>query len=694
MNAGLTALGLRRPLEIGEAAGNISQIDGLRGIAVLSVVLYHFAPASITGGFVGVDIFFVVSGFLIGGILWRELVSTGGIKIGAFLVRRMKRLAPAYFVMAATTTVIAYFILLPFEFRAFGKSLIASVVYLSNVQFFREAGYFDTGSDSKILLHTWSLSVEEQFYLAFPLMLLLLRRQRALLIAALATLFGASLIACIATTPLSPTATFYLFPFRAWELLMGVLLAVAWSEQKMTGEYGPLVSIAGISCILASILWMRPGDGFPGYQALLPTLGTLLLIANIRDRNPVNMLLGAQPLVYLGLISYSLYLWHWPVLTLSSYYLDDSASAAEMGSWLTVAFILATLSWRFVERPVRNAKHLSPFRLLTGVALASLLLVAGGGGAYVTNGMPERFGPDVRMHIAASVDFLQDWSRCAVRDSGPFKGIEVCPVGAPGTPSFVVWGDSHVRAFKEGIDRAAQEQGTAGLLIWRAGCPPLFGVEKRESAATEIENADCSEANAIIRQALPQLTGIKKILLIGRWAYYADGSGIGDDAANTIVLQAAGRQTGTDQGRIFSNAVIETVEELSRHFPSVYVLQQVPEIPRYDSRSVARRLAHGADPAKEAERFIVSRDEVAERERVAEDAFDGLAQDKRLLWLTSRDRFCSETICSSVHGGRSFYFDNNHLTNSAAIAVRDIFLPVVGSDSQQPASTVASLHER
>ena len=665
------------------AGGQITQIDGLRGIAVLAVVIYHFMPASLSGGFIGVDVFFVISGFLIGGILWRELTARGTISLGAFFMRRIRRLAPAYFVMAAVTAAVAYLVLLPFEFREFGKSLIASVAYLSNVHFFREAGYFDTASENKVLLHTWSLSVEEQFYLAIPLLILVLRRRPRLLIGALVAIAAASLAACVLLTPRTPTATFYLFPFRAWELLAGVLLAIAVAERNLSSSYGAWASWFGIGFIAASIVLIRPGHGFPGYQVILPIIGTTMLIANIRDRNPVNAALAWPPLVFVGLISYSLYLWHWPVLTLSSYFRDGYASSGEMLGWLAVAFGAATLSWRFVEKPVREARGLPALALIGASATASAVLLLAGGLAYVRDGMPGRFGPEVRMHIEASADFLQDWSRCNVPANGPFAGIEVCPVGADGSPTFLVWGDSHVRAFKEGIDLAARENDASGLVVWRAGCPPLFDISKRESATTPLQDEACMDANARMRKALPQLkeAGIEKILLIGRWTYYAHGGGVGSDAMNTIELNATANASPHDQSELFTDAVLASVEEIAGHVPAVYVLEQVPEVPFYDSREVARRLAHGADQHEEQKRFVVSRRDVEERSAAAEAGFLKLAKrDDRIHWLPTRDRLCEDGSCSSVHDAHSYYFDNNHITNTAAMALRDLFVPVLGSD--------------
>ena len=190
------------------------EIDGLRSIAVLAVVFYHFAVPGFSGGFVGVDVFFVISGFLIGGILWRDQCADRRLSLARFYLRRIRRLAPAYFAMAAVSLVVASFVLLPFEFREFGKGLIAATVYLSNVLFYRQAGYFDTASEEKIFLHTWSLSVEEQFYLFLPLAFLILGRSRLGLIWGLTVLAVASWVACIWLTPSHQTATFYLFPFR------------------------------------------------------------------------------------------------------------------------------------------------------------------------------------------------------------------------------------------------------------------------------------------------------------------------------------------------------------------------------------------------------------------------------------------------------------------------------------------------
>ena len=277
-----------------------SDIDGLRAIAVLAVVVYHFGFPGLPGGFTGVDVFFVISGFLIGGILWREREAMGRIRLGRFYLRRFRRLAPAFFVMALVTTALASALLLPFEFREFGKTLIAATVYLSNVLFFRQAGYFDAASEDKPLLHTWSLAVEEQFYIVLPLLLLLFARRRGALIWTLALIWAASLAASVLLTPHLPTATFYLFPFRAWELLSGVLLAIWGCETGRRWRGYAALSWLGLGLVAASIILIPAGPQFPGLLALVPVLGTVLLLANGTGRNTVNRALSSPVPVFSG----------------------------------------------------------------------------------------------------------------------------------------------------------------------------------------------------------------------------------------------------------------------------------------------------------------------------------------------------------------------------------------------------------
>ena len=643
---------------------------------MLAVVLYHFGMPYLTGGFVGVDVFFVISGFLIGGILWAELDRTRTVSLRRFYLRRIRRLAPAFFAMALVTSLFAALILLPFEFRDFGKQLIAATVWLSNVLFYKGAGYFDSAEATKVLLHTWSLSVEEQFYLFLPLGLLLLRRKR-LLIWVLAGLWLTSLLASVTLTPSQPTATFYLFPFRAWELLSGVLLAIWGYETRSRWAMHPALSWVGLALLAASILLVRPGAGFPGWQVVAPVLGTVFILLNGADRNPVNRALGSGGPVFIGLMSYSLYLWHWPVLTLSTYWRGAYANGAEAALWLGLVVVLAWLSWALVERPARRAILVPTPWLLTGAGMAAVVVLGFGAWAYKTDGAPGRFGPLARPHIDASADFLQDWSRCSTATDGPLAGVETCAIGPDAPPQVLVWGDSHARAYMDGLALAATQAQVPGIIIWHAGCPPLFGLTKVETAATPAQDQDCATDTETLRAALPGLTTIKRILLIGRWTYYAQGGGTGLDAENRISLAAAlgSGLSGSSQAELYAAAWDTTIAELSASFDQIAVLRQVPEIPQYDSRQFARALAFGQMTEAEAmSRYVVQQDALAARVALAEAPLTQLANAGRITLIDTWPSLCGD-VCSVMQDGKSYYFDNNHLTNTGALALRGLFMP-------------------
>ncbi len=654
-----------------------SEIDGLRAIAVTAVVLYHFGIPGIGGGFVGVDVFFVISGFLIGGILWSELAQTGRIELKSFFLRRIRRLAPAFFAMAAGTTAVAYLVLLPFEFREFGKSLIAATAWLSNVQFFREAGYFDIDSESKLLLHTWSLAVEEQFYIALPVLLLLLKNgSKRFIIVVLLTAWVSSLASSLAMMGHSPTASFFLFPFRAWEMLSGVLLAIWGRETNETWRRGPMYSWLGLALVLSAIVLVRPGPGFPGWQALWPVAGSVLLLLNGRGDNLVNRLLAARIPVFVGLISYSLYLWHWPVFTLSSYWRGDVSSPLEKGLWLTLAILLSIAAWAWIERPARRS--LPDRALLPGFALLASMSISIGAWAYLTDGAPDRFGPPARPHIDASTSFFHDWSRCSTPDKGPFQGLQTCAVGPDGEPAVLFWGDSHLRAMMGGVDRAAKEAKTPALVIWHAGCPPLFGLAKKESSATDAQDERCLTHNRRILEGLAEMKPLRRIVLVGRWSYYATGTGVGVDEHNKIQLSAAPGFDLVGQGQLalYESAWDLTVKELKNHFDQIHVLRQIPEMPRYISRDVARKLVHGhMNPDDLAGLLSVKEQELNQRVDQAEKPLRRLAANGSIQLIDTWPLLCRPE-CEVVHDGVSYYFDNNHLTIAGADVLRSLWQPI------------------
>ncbi|WP_152476323.1 acyltransferase family protein [Roseovarius sp. THAF9] len=656
--------------------GYRAEIDGLRAIAIIPVVLFHFNLAGLQGGFVGVDVFFVISGFLIGGILWDELRETGRIRLGRFFLRRVRRLAPAYYVMAFASFIAAWFILLPFEFREFGKELIAATVYLSNVLFWRSAGYFDVLGEERVLLHTWSLAVEEQFYLFLPLFLLLLARARTALPWVLSTIGLVSLAACIVVTETSATTAFYLFPFRAWELLAGVLLAIYGRESGFKWEIGAWVSWAGLALILLAVLMLEPGDAFPGALALLPVAGTVLMIANGKQANPVNRVLTTPVFLFFGAISYSLYLWHWPIVTLAKYYTGDALGLGMSVVLIAISVAVAWLSLKLVENPVRRSS-IRAIPLFSGYLAASAVVLGVGFVLYSKDGLIERFGPTERPAILATRDFLQDWSRCHTPSEGAFSGIEICPIGPEGAPRVLIWGDSHARAFKEGLEHLAFQEDVPGILIWRAGCPPLLGLSKTEKAATAFEDAACTQSNQAMDEVLSKLPGsIDAALLLARWTYYADGRGIGADAQNRISLSPApgARISGETAPELLVQAFGETIQRLSDAGAETFVLRQAPEIFDFGAREMARALVYGQMTLRDVTNTIATTSRRELKERNA--SVDAILADLGVPIIDIWPRLCSGDKCSALQGSEIFYFDNNHVTNTGAIALSNSFKPV------------------
>ncbi|WP_255612278.1 acyltransferase family protein [Ruegeria sp. SCSIO 43209] len=653
------------------------EIDGLRALAILPVVFFHFSLPGLGGGFVGVDIFFVISGFLIGGLLWSELTQTGGIRWDQFFLRRIRRLAPAYFTMAISCLVVGWFVLLPFEFQELGKELISSTVYLSNVYFYLSAGYFDTAADEKLLLHTWSLAVEEQFYIILPLFLLLLRRAQKWLPAILISLGLVSLVACIGFTSLSQPAAFYLFPFRAWELLAGVCLAIFGHRYGWRWSIHPLVSWIGLLLIVGSVTLIPSDESFPGIWPLAPVLGAVLIIGNGKHDNPVNWALNHPVLVFIGLISYSLYLWHWPVIVLAQYYSGEELSLLVRVMLIGVSVILAWASLRFIEKPVRFG-NLKPQALLGGAAGASIITLGGGAVIYLGDGIVERFPHDVRTHIEASQDFRWDTPTCRLSESYAFPGSTVCHIGPEGDPEVLIWGDSHLVALSAGIEAAARSAGVPTLVVWQLGCAPVFGIGKDESFQPELEDRKCETANTSLQKGLEELPDLKAVLLVSRWAYHVEGKGVGlDEGTTTKLFPSIGGLSGDDQPQLFAKALHFTVDELENKSDRVFVLEHPPEISNYLSYFLARDAAlRGMDDSELMARTLVQSKDLKQRMYNTNRALEPVLRRPNVTLLETWPEFCTGDICSAMKDGRAAYHDNNHVTITTALGLQHLFSPV------------------
>lgn len=429
-----------------------ADIDGLRALAVLPIVAFHLGFQIFDGGYVGVDIFFVISGYLIGGIILRE-THAGTFSFARFYERRLRRILPALTFMLLGTTAAAVYILFPRPLEEYARSLVASMLSLSNIQFWQQAGYFDSASDAKPLLHTWSLGVEEQFYIVFPPLIYLLLRLRAPLVVALGGLAILSFALSVYGVGHYPTATFFLIHTRAWEFLLGVL-AVRFPDRLLANRsLREGVSMIGIASILAVIMLYAPDTPFPGWAALPPCLGTAaLLVSGSAGPSLISRLLSWRLVTFFGLISYSLYLWHWPVIVLARQAIPEGwLRMDERFIALAVTIALATLSWRYIERPFRSPQFTA--RAIFGwSAVAAVLVCAIGIGLVVTRGLPQRFSPE----IARIADFIDNpppndkcfIGRLSTAGSYDYNG---CLRIDPARPNVLVLGDSHANHLVPGL---------------------------------------------------------------------------------------------------------------------------------------------------------------------------------------------------------------------------------------------------
>ena len=390
-------------------------IDGLRCVAVLSVLIFHLSPNHMPGGFVGVDVFFVISGYLISAIVFSE-INASRFSVVGFYERRVRRIFPALFGMLIFVSAILSFLLLPGEFTVYAKSVIAATLSSSNFYFWQHSGYFDSPT-SNPLLHTWSLAVEEQFYILFPIFLVITRHffpKR--LKAAVVVLFVASLAASELMVRISPTSAFYMPHSRAWELLMGTIISLGFFPRLSAALLRNAVTCLGILMIGYSILRFSPQAPFPGIHALLPCLGSALIIgAGESGSSLVGRMLSWRPIVFVGLISYSLYLWHWPIIILNGLGLSLDFSAfvphrlavfllsqgARKGMEIVLSFILATLSWRFIERPFRSYPRRIERRPLFALSAAVMaMLILSSGAVIYARGFQGRF-PSRAVQVAS-----------------------------------------------------------------------------------------------------------------------------------------------------------------------------------------------------------------------------------------------------------------------------------------------------
>ncbi|TGQ64945.1 MAG: acyltransferase [Mesorhizobium sp.] len=494
-------------------------IDGLRAIAVLPVVLFHFGVSAIPGGFTGVDIFFVISGYLISGSLLDDL-ERGQFSIGRFYWRRARRILPALTFVILLAGIAAWFILLPSDLHEFSLSVIAASTFWSNIYFWKTTNYFSIDAELRPLLHTWSLSVEEQYYIFAPILMYLIYRyfSRRWLTVLLPITIGSFALAVMATW-LAPTAGFYLLPTRIWELALGAMLMLKKPPALASRPAMELIGLAGFALIGIGFAAISESDPFPGYNALLPCVGTALLIYAGHRRPGVDTpatlatrVLQFAPLVWVGLISYSLYLVHWPINSFVHYLSLKTIGVPTILAMTVASFALAAFSWKYVEQPFRRkGAFTAPLPIFAFSASAIALLCMAGVAGALGNGFPQRF-PDFSTERVR----VGDWRNGVCFNEGGSRIEDWNLAGCTRTSGFdtnvLLWGDSFAAHYVSGLEANAQRIQANVIQYTYAGCPPdLTYFSYARPACTRFNE----RALSVIHDA-----NIQAVILSGRWTDY------------------------------------------------------------------------------------------------------------------------------------------------------------------------------
>jgi peptidoglycan/LPS O-acetylase OafA/YrhL len=654
------------PSQISHRSLYRADIDGLRAIAVLSVVAFHAFPEGVRGGFIGVDIFFVISGYLISSIIYRGL-QFGEFSFVGFYARRVRRIFPALIVVLVMSMVAGWFVMFQDEFKVFGKNVAAAAAFVSNFASLQEAGYFGPAAGMTPLLHLWSLGIEEQFYLIWPLLVVLSSRRKLGPLAVACTVFVTSFGSNVFLVRTDPAAAFYLPVTRFWELMLGGGLAFAtvpgvqfryfgqerWLGARIlyrhhAGAVHETAAWLGVALIVAALLLINPHRSFPGWWALLPTVGTTLVVSAGPTASTNRLILSRRAVVHIGLISYPLYLWHWPILVFERIVRINEPTALMKLGGIGVAFILAELTYRFVEKPVRfGTSRAARASWSIGASIALGAIACLGVLIYVEHGFPRRIPEDVlalNREIRIGAFFpVRGFQTCFLAEGRPATFSNECEGSGPTTvPRLVLWGDSHAASLYDGLEQFERAHGNATIAQYTASaCPPIW------SFASE-RRSDCPAINdtvaAKIRALNPEI-----VVMAANWARY----------------EARG-----DLDRIDEHMIRATVGQLTAMgVKRIVVVGQVPTweggVPRIRMKWHRTSIAGARSAETERDKVYLRsfQSDVTWNDTVRR-AVAGTAA----LFISPLSTFCNDDGCLlAVPGsGKSTAWDTDHLTPAAA----------------------------
>lgn len=620
-------------------------IDGLRAVAILAVVLFHAFPDTMRGGFIGVDIFFVISGFLISTIIFSSL-EWDRFSLVEFYVRRAGRIFPALALVLVTSLVVGWFILFPDEYQQLGKHTAAGAAFVQNLTLWRESGYFDNSAETKPLLHLWSLAVEEQFYIFWPLLLAFVWNRHWNFLKITAGIGFVSFVTNIYLIQRHPTADFYLPLSRFWELMIGGVLAyIVLHKPQLIEKHKDSQSALGLLLIALGLLLLNKGKEFPGWWALLPTLGAFFIISAGPKAWFNQKLLANKLMVGIGLISYPLYLWHWPILSfLRIEYVEVSNTLKLLA--VLVAFSLASLTYVLLEKPARfklnKGNSQTTFVILLAFLAISGLVI------YKNDSFSNSKLRNIRNEL------LYDRTRLGYTNCSDITlqnaGLGYCSLTSAKPIDSILIGDSHADDKFFGINKVDQKR--SWILIGNHSCPPVLGIN------VETTVKDCQEKFKNIFGWIDRHPEVTTVVLsyFGNYssttAYAADHKKI-EVGPNTIKISSP---ENLPRFETFSLGLKNAIQKLINNKKTVVVLVDIPELP-YFPRDCERQGIACAIPIEE----------VLERQTQQRKMLLNLQRDfPSLLVFDPKNIFCTQHECSYKNGTTLMYRDSHHLTLSGS----------------------------
>ena len=645
-------MGVRRPPTslLQNAMQYRREVDGLRAVAVLPVLLFHAGFSTFAGGYVGVDVFFVISGYLITTIIAGE-IERNAFSLTRFYERRARRiLPPLYFVMTACL-IPAWLLLAPSDMKDFSQSLAAVPLFASNALFWSESGYFDGHADLKPLLHTWSLAVEEQYYLLFPLVLIpLARNGKHRIIAGLVVFGAASFSLTEFLVPRDAGAAFFLLPTRIWELALGSLIALTLPARPTPSIPSVLresLAAVGLGAVVYAVLSFDEKTPFPGIYALVPTIGTALVLVFAARDNLVGRLLSLKPLVAVGLISYSAYLWHQPLYAFARHSVFGEPSRVTFALLLILSLALAALSWRFVERTFRDASRVSSVTVWSLCASMSLFFVGLGIAGHVSDGFASLRTSDEERRVIATAAASPMRGACHTRGPAYLPPASACEYHGASV-RWAVFGDSHAVELAYALaDRLGPQQGIRHYSF--SGCAPAYG------SLSSVQGCSAWTKEAV--RDVIERDDIRNVVI----SYRLNAALFGSHERTYPVLPQA---VGDEARAAVWNSLKRLVADLVEAKKNVVLVLQAPEVPATPARLILRSQTPSTV-------FGVSADWWRERSAYVSARLRDLPAAVRIIDPSLI--LCAASGCAVVRSGKALYFDDNHLSiHGASLIAQEI----------------------